>query len=344
MRKWTFTVWFQPPTAIVAQGHERVPPLAWRAILPIGMIRTMAESMRYTWLIWRALRRRPRHPLYHHSLRLAPLSATPILLVLAIVIGGAALLLPALFSALILALIGGIYLLGVYQGTVAGLLWALHIVEQGSRARTDGRFALYAAAPAGGMSAAWALATACLHNDNALEKRRGLNAECYIVAILLAIFFGARPLANYSDAEFATLSATQTQLLLSLCYFLAILALIYCNHVGAIIFGFLLGLLLPTTTHSREDARLWTVGAYGALQIGTTAAALLCALLLWPALVALPLGRTAALCLSALGSALIFYLIREIAIQRLFTAVLHQHGSDLDEWRAWLSANSDPAP
>ncbi len=299
--------------------------------------------MRYTWLIWGALRRRPRHPLYQYSLRLAPLSATPLLLALATVIGGAALLLPDLFSTLILTLIGGIYLLGVYQGTVAGLLWALHIVEQGSRARADGRFALYAVTPAGGMSAVWALAMACLHHDNALEKRRGLNAECYVVAILLAIFFGARPIVHYSDAEFATLSATQTQLLLSLCYFFAILTLFYCNHVSAIIFGLLLGLLLPTTTHSREDARLWTVGAYCALQIGTTAAALLCALLLWQALVALPLGRTATFCLSALGSALIFYLIREIAIQRLFATVLHQHGSDLGEWRDWLSENSDPA-
>ncbi len=110
----------QPPNAIVAQGRERVPPRNKCVILPMGMLRIAAEAMRYTWLIWGALRRRPRHPLYQYSLRLAPLSATPLLLALATVIGGAALLLPDLFSTLILTLIGGIYLLGVYQGTVAG--------------------------------------------------------------------------------------------------------------------------------------------------------------------------------------------------------------------------------
>lgn len=289
------------------------------------------------------MRRRPRHPLYRHNLRLAPLSATPILLALALLIGSAALLLPTFFSTLVLALIVGIYVLGVYQGTVAGLLWVLHIVEQGSRARADGRFALYAAAPPGGMSAVWSLATACLHHDDALERRRGLNAECYVVAIFLAIFLGARPLTADSDTELAILNATETQLLLSLCYFIAILVLFYCNHVGAIIFGFLLGLLLPTIVASREDVRFWAVGAYGALQIGTSLATLVGALLLWPAWVALPFGRAATLCLSALSSALIFYLIREFAIQRLFAAVLRQHGSDFDEWKAWLSANSDPA-
>ena len=91
--------------------------------------------MWHTWTIWNALRRRPHHPLYQQNLRSAPFSATPLLIALALVIGSAALLLPTLFSALILLLIGGVYLLGVYQGTVAGLLWSLQIAELSSRAR-----------------------------------------------------------------------------------------------------------------------------------------------------------------------------------------------------------------
>ena len=300
--------------------------------------------MWHTWTIWNALRRRPHHPLYQQNLRPAPFSATPILIALALVIGSAALLLPTLFSTLILVLIGGVYLLGVYQGTVAGLLWSLQIAEHSSRARVDGRFALYAAAPAGGMSAAWSLATACLHQENALENRRGLNAECYIVAILLAVFLGARPIPTLTENDIAFMNATHTQLLLTLCYFVSTLFLFYCNHVGAILFGFLLGLLLPALIHSREEVRYGTVISYFALQIGTTLFTLIVSLALWPLLSASPSGKMVTLCISATSSVLLFYLIREWAIQRLFRAVLHQLGSDSVEWRLWLYANSEPVP
>lgn len=301
--------------------------------------------MRRTWQLWSALRRRPRHPLYRRGARLPPLSITPLMVALALGIGAAALALPAFFSTLMLALVAGVYLLGIYQGTIAGLLWALRIVEEGWRARADGRFALYAAAPAGALGASWSLVAACLHQDDALEKRRGLNAESYVVAILLAIFLGARPIPDYAPAEFAPLGILQTQILLSACAFAALLALFYCNHVSAIVFGVLLGMLLPTvigaSARLREEARFGVALAFAALHIGTTVAALLGALLLWPLCRELPLGRTAGFCVYALACVMLFYALREMAIDRLFATVLRRHGGDFREWRCWLMANSE---
>ena len=297
--------------------------------------------MRRTWQLWSALRRRPRHPLYRRGPRLPPLSITPLMVALASGMGAAALALPAFFSALILALVAGVYLLGIYQGTIAGLLWALRIAEEGWRARADGRFALYAAAPAGAIGASWSLAAACLHQEDALEKRRGLNAESYVVAILLAIFLGARPIPGYGPADFAPLSALQTQILLSACAFAALLALFYCNHVSAIQLGVLLGMLLPELTRSREEARYGVALGFAALHIGTTVAALLGALLLWPICRDLPAGRTAGFCVYAFACVILFYTLRETAIERSFAAVLRRHGGDFREWRSWLEANSE---
>ncbi|MCY3835712.1 MAG: hypothetical protein OXF83_04630 [Anaerolineaceae bacterium] len=299
--------------------------------------------MQLTWKIWSALQEKPRHPLYHHHPRPTSLSATPILIIIALFFSSIALLLPALFSTLILLLVAGVYLLGVYQGTVAGLLWSMQIADQSCRARSEGRFALYAALPAGGLSAAWSLAIACLHHDRALENRRGLNAECYLVAILLAVFLGAQPISSLAENGFTPHRDPETQILLSLTYFLCAIALFYCNHVGAILFGFLLGLLMPTLLPAREDVRMVTVLTYLALQIGTTLLTLIATLLLRSLLLSASLGGGPVLFATAASSVLLFYLIREWAIRRLFSAVLHQLGSDVWEWHSWLYAERDAA-
>ena len=300
-----------------------------------------------TWSLWRALQFRPRrHPLYERNLELKQFSATPYLLILAGIIGSAALLLPTFFSTLILVLVGGVYLLGIHQGTLAGLLWCLQINTQIERERNSGRYALCAAAPAGQIGTSWALGAACLHHDQSLEKRRGLNAECYVVALLLAIYFGAQAIDRYSAADFARLDTLPTQILLTCVFGFCLLVVFYCNHVGAILFGFLLGMLLPSLPATRRDARLWAIGAYGLLQMGTTIGAFSLSLLIWRAigqspLAAAPAGRTLTYLLQAGNGVLIFYLLREWALRRLFAAYLKHCGSDSGEWRTWLRENCE---
>lgn len=215
------------------------------------------------------------------------------------------------------------------NGTISGLMWALRISDYIAQERAFGGFDLVWVAPPGGLGASMAVCTGCLYRKATIHQFR----KQYQIVCALVLVCGLLTLLGL-DARYVTIHTSLRAFGLTI--LLVIVAVLYIDAVHSLIMGSLLGMLIPTFTQHRLDARFWTISIYLSIQIFTFALGLFVSLFLMPALYSnfQVSGWLADLSPFIIGLGL-FYITREGIIALLWHLLAMQFNADPSEMRFW---------
>ncbi len=222
-----------------------------------------------TFRVWTLLSKPPRlHPLYRRVqvprqadgwLRQASDLLSPYLPLAYLFVGMA---LCCTLSSHALALIAGVAVVVLFNGTLYATRWGIRIAKEIAIARESGEWELLCLIPQGPIGAAWAIATGVSHRENAFGRlfRRHVG----VLAVLLAFFVLMLPcsLLDYRQAR----SFERPDVLVTYAYLLAALLVSLADYVQSAVLGSLTGILGGLQTHSPLDAQLWAGGVFLALQ------------------------------------------------------------------------------
>jgi hypothetical protein len=179
------------------------------------------------------------------------------------------------------------------------------------------------------LGAAMAVCTGCLYRKATLHQFR-FQSRILLVA---AGFLGLLAIAVSRPAN-ATPSVSWR--LLNAIYASVLIAALYLDSHHSPIMGSLVGMLTPTYTTTRADARLWTVGIYLLIQLITLLSALLAANLIVPgAYHSLNLSGWNADISPPLIGLVVFYGVREAMITLLWYGLARQLNADPQEMCFW---------
>lgn len=292
-----------------------------------------------TWKLWRGLNR----PSYHHRLyqyaleqftpvNLYPNATRPVgLALLGLVIACA--LFPATMLGMFMVLMLVVALFTVFNGTIYGVRWAVMIGEAIVREKELGTYELLSLLPVGSLGTRWLMAAGCLHRKRGLQRNHQLLAAVLAVALITLAMIVAVELMSLNLERARTVANNNVfQMLLTLISIAVVIAAIYVDHIQSVVLSGLVGMLTPSYTQQRLDARVWAAGIFLLLQFGTYVLAWLLGMLVLPAVFDL-LGIRGAyvevgLSISRLA---IFYGLREAVIVIGWRTLIAQLNADARE-------------
>lgn len=215
------------------------------------------------------------------------------------------------------------------NGTISGLLWALRISGYIAYERELGGFDLVWVAPPGGLGASMAVCTGCLYRKATIHQFR----KQYRVVAVFVLITGLTGILGL-EARLITIYTSLRVFALTL--LIVVVVALYIDAVHSLIISSLVGMLVPTFTQNRLDARFWTSGIYISIQVFTFALGVFVCLFLMPTLyTALQLsGWWVDLSPLLIGLA-VFYLSREAIIIVLWHLLARQFNADPQEMRFW---------
>ncbi len=209
-------------------------------------------------------------------------------------------------------------ILFVLNGTGYSAIWAVQTSGVIAREREFGTYDLHCLSPEGALGVNWALCTGFLHRGQQLEQVHGLIRSILTIGLVIAGIMAMVLVTNIvrtPDNSLASEGIQNTSAMLV--NVLALIAIIYIDHIQSVVLGILVSIFVPTYSRGHIDAQLATFGLFLFLQITTYLLFWLVGLVLLPALYQGTDGIIAQVSLACLqvGS---FYTIREGIITYLW--------------------------
>lgn len=252
-----------------------------------------------TWRLWRSLRTVPvNHPVYQRTLAHSGRSGTTWYTLL-IEFVAVLLFVPML----------------AFTSTVYSLAWVISISSTLAGERGRGTYDLLALAPGGALGLSYAVCLACLNRNQVyrtINTREAWIARLLVIGIVLFALTASRGQGDPSGVE----------LLLRLGQLIGVIAFVYIDHVQAILFSSLIGMLTPTVTGERFNAQLTGFAAFVSVELGTLLAALIVGFVL------LPGGSALNNLIQIAATVAIFYAAREGLLWLLWRALTDRLNAD----------------
>lgn len=275
-----------------------------------------------TWTLWHHLRHPPAHALFQKTLKRS-VDDSPTQLTIAIVplVGSLAccgvwmLFIPLKLPVPLLVLAVMVTLSSSYVIT-----WVIRISASITREHERGTYDLLCLAPSGALGANWALCAASLHRDDSLgwiDFLRRLLAGLLLLVLLIVLLTTAFRENTRDPLQFLGLFLDM----------ILLTAASYVEHVQAIVLGSLVGMLMPVSSRTGVDARIWAAAVFVMIQAIALMMALLAGLVIFPAWYT---GIS-----SIFISLLVFYLTREGFILVFWQALTYRLNANPAEFDAW---------
>jgi hypothetical protein len=142
-----------------------------------------------------------------------------------------------------------------------GLRWAVQISMATARQREIGLYDLTALTPAGALGASWAICVAGLHKGRAFKEIETPGSWVMRVGFLLLVLLAAQTPVPVGDGLLVALVA--------IFQMIALCAVLYLDHIGALTLACLIGMLAPTYTRARMDAGAAAFLGFLLIQVST---------------------------------------------------------------------------
>ncbi len=285
-----------------------------------------------SWKLWRALNHPPAlHPLFWRTLQrhqpsgpptnltsldrmaLAYLAGVAILFILTIIVdhSGTLTVLSIALGCLAIPTIVPVLILlrnTLLSGFYYGLLWADQMSRYLIRERQNNTYDLLSLLPPGALAPSWAICTGCLYQNRRFNR--------LIETHILTLRFIA--LGHIIINLFVVQSHLWPQQVLLL---ILVLSALHTDFMHSLVISILISLLATRYGTDVIDARLWTVGGYLCIQVGTYTLALLAALAVFP--LPLPYEWEDTISRTVLG-VLVMVGLREAIISVIWRWLLHE--------------------
>lgn len=293
-----------------------------------------------SWQLWNALRfPQRRHPIFNYARKQASqksnsrwwfvlsLLASASFIIFAIVIP-----VPALVITVGLAVSMPLLMI-LFNGTVLGIVWAIHISNTIATAFDDKRFDLLSLSSQGTYGVLWLLCSGVVHRNNRLKIVYRIVKWVLIVVLVLLGITTAMLIFGSVTASSEHLQEQQLRVLREVIQICLIVFALWLDHIQSILVAVMLGLLLPTFIKDKTQLQGITPIIYLMIQILTYLAIFLMYTLSATVLTG-GFGDTFIVSLMiVLLNLLSFYLIRESIIAGLWRVILFKYDISLDEYQ-----------
>jgi hypothetical protein len=207
----------------------------------------------------------------------------------------------------------------LFMGPVYGVAWAVGISGNLAALRSRDEYDLLALAPGGPLAVAWAIARAALDRNGTFANANARNTWAGRLMVIIIIYF---------VAVIAPLNRSGERIDVALLELAALIAFIAIDHVQAIAFAALIGMLAPMLASDRSSIPFTALAGYLGVQLGSYLATLALSVTFYAVLgiggVAL-LPRTA---LALLGGLIFFAAAREWLLRGLWRSLLDRLNTD----------------
>lgn len=283
-----------------------------------------------TFRLWGALNRPPAtHPIFRRTVLLPRrpprrlISWASVMIMLVIQLGD---VVPT-------ALIFLMPLLLCFTGLLYGLDCALRVSHAIAREHENNTYHLLALAPAGPLGLSWAICTSALYHNSEFHQFRVIVRASLVIAVVISAILALMALVSQSES-FARFAQSAYHTIAHFISIVGLCAALYLEYAQSAILGCIVGMIIPTYTHSRLDASLFAFGMFLLLQILVYLLVFVGAFAVLPALfhAAGASGFYSDVSITALRVAL-FFAVRDVVIVlswRVLTYRLNALTPDLD--------------
>lgn len=205
------------------------------------------------------------------------------------------------------------------MGPVYGIAWAVGISGNIAAATSSGQYDLLALTPGGPLAVSWALARATLDRNGTFANASARNTWAGRSMIIAVIYFAA------VHAPRATAGQRIDLPLLELAVLFAFIAV---DHVQAIVFALLIGIIAPTMATDRSSVRTTAFAGYVGVQLGSYLATILVIIAVWAVLDTSGVAAFATTALALTGGLVFFAGAREWLIRGLWRWLLDRLNAD----------------
>jgi hypothetical protein len=153
-------------------------------------------------------------------------------------------------------------------GMIYGLDCAIRVGSTIAREHEHDTFSLLSLSPGGGLGASWAMCTSSLYRNRDFERLHGVMRGTVIVGGVVLVIGGLLTLFFQSE-KVTRMPMPSLPTLVSLVNWIAVLIAIYIEYIQSTVLGSVVGMYIPTFTHSRLDTSVYTFGGFLFLQITT---------------------------------------------------------------------------
>ncbi len=218
----------------------------------------------------------------------------------------------------------------VFSGTISGIILTLRISDRIANEQRSRTYELLCMTPGGTISTLWAICVGSIHRERAFEILN--SAEAWVVRAGLFI-----PFVISSQLFLQRVLGMKGSV--TLIWGLGIIVLFYVDHIQAIVFSCISGMLASQRSTS-VDQRLWAVIIFAAFQICSYVLTIMVSLFILPAICHLlnQVGISSELSQMTL-TVMMFYFTREAVISlgwRWIIVTSNARSSDID----FLTADS----